>query len=122
MGHRPGRDNGVIAPTAALSSIPYTPEYSMDAMRTFYEVYGDSLLGTYGFYDAFSPDREWFTPRYLAIDQGPIVVMMENYRTGLLWKLFMSCPEIQAGLDRLGFEYSVPGRDDEASAASAMKE
>ena len=107
MGHRPGRDNGVIAPTAALSSIVYTPEYSMDAMRTFYGVYGDSLLGEYGFYDAFSPERDWFTPRYLAIDQGPIVVMLENYRTGLLWKLFMSCPEIQAGLDKLGFEYSV---------------
>jgi hypothetical protein len=108
MGHRPGRDNGVIAPTAALSSFPYTPEYSMAAMRTFYEVYGDKLMGEYGFYDAFSPQREWYPPRYLAIDQGPIVVMIENYRTGLLWDLFMSSPEIRKGLDKLGFEYRTP--------------
>jgi hypothetical protein len=108
MGHRPGDDNGVIAPTAALASIPYTPEYSMQAMRTFYEVYGERLLGEYGFYDAFSPERDWFPPRYLAIDQGPIVVMMENNRTGLLWDLFMSCPEIQAGLEKLGFEFRKP--------------
>lgn len=106
-GHKPGeRDRGVIAPTAALSSMPYTPEYSMEAMRGFYETYGDSLLGVYGFYDAFSPERDWFPGRYLAIDQGPIVVMIENYRTGLLWDLFMSAPEVRSGLDKLGFEYS----------------
>ena len=58
----------------------------------------------FGFYDAFSETENWYTPRYLAIDQGPIVVMMENYRTGLLWNLFMSCPEIKAGLTKLGFE------------------
>ena len=107
--HQPGKmDNGVISPTAALSSIPYTPECSMGAMRTFYEVYGDSLLGEFGFYDAFSPQHDWFTKRYLAIDQGPVVVMIENYRSGLLWDLFMSCPEIQAGLDKLGFTYPKP--------------
>jgi hypothetical protein len=104
-GHQPAGDLGVIAPTAALSSIPYSPEYSLQAMRTFYEVYGDSLLGDYGFYDAFSPQYDWFPRRYLAIDQGPIVAMIENYRSGLLWGLFMSCPEVQAGLDALGFQY-----------------
>jgi hypothetical protein len=109
-GHKPGKmDRGVIAPTAALSSIPYTPEYSLNAMRTFYEIYGDSLFGEFGFYDAFSPVYDWFPKRYLAIDQGPIVVMIENYRTGLLWKLFMSCPEVQAGLEQLGFRFREPG-------------
>jgi hypothetical protein len=108
--HKPGKqDNGVISPTAALSSIPYTPEYSLDAMRTFYEVYGDSLLGDFGFFDAFSPEYDWFPKRYLAIDQGPIVVMIENHRSGLLWDLFMSCPEVQEGLQKLGFEFRGPG-------------
>lgn len=104
-GHKPGRDLGVIAPTAALSSIVYTPEYSMDAMRYFYSVPGDKLFGEYGFYDAFSIHHNWFPEKYLAIDQGPVVVMIENYRSGLLWDLFMSSPEVQQGLDKLGFEY-----------------
>jgi hypothetical protein len=105
-GHAPGekRDLGVIAPTAALSSIPYTPEYSMQAMRHWYTALKDSVYGEYGFYDAFSETAGWYPKRYLAIDQGPIVVMMENYRTGLLWKLFMSCPEVQQGLKKLGFD------------------
>lgn len=102
--HSPTEDLGVISPTAALSSFPYTPEHSMRAMRHFYEQHGDKLLGEFGFYDAFSVHHDWYLPRYLAIDQGPIVVMMENYRTGLLWKLFMSAPEVQAGLDKLGFQ------------------
>jgi len=104
-GHAPGKKNdlGVISPTAALSSMPYTPEYSMQAMRHWYTNLRDSLYGPYGFYDAFSETANWFPKRYLAIDQGPIVVMMENYRSGLLWKLFMSSPEIQNGLKKLGF-------------------
>lgn len=97
-------DLGVIAPTAALSSFPYTPSQSMAAMKHWYKDLKDRLWGPYGFYDAFSETARWFPPRYLAIDQGPIVVMMENYRTGLLWNLFMSCPEIQNGLRKLGFE------------------
>jgi hypothetical protein len=101
----PGRENGVIAPTAALASFPYSPKESMQAMRYFYEVHGDRLFGPYGFYDAFNLRMDWFPQRYLAIDQGPIPVMIENYRSGLLWDLFMSCPEIQVGLDKLGFEY-----------------
>jgi hypothetical protein len=104
--HMPGlkTDLGVISPTAALSSMPYTPEFSMQAMKHWYNDLGDKVFGIYGFYDAFSETDNWYPKRYLAIDQGPIVVMMENYRTGLLWKLFMSCPEVQQGLKKLGFE------------------
>jgi len=105
--HRPGdeTDLGVISPTAALSSIPYSPDKSMDALKHFYYNLGDKLWGKYGFYDAFSIEKNWFPQRYLAIDQGPIPVMIENYRTGLLWNLFMSCPEIITGLKKLGFEF-----------------
>ena len=105
-GHSPNDKNdlGVISPTAALSSFPYAPEQSMNAMTHWFGDMKDKLWGGFGFYDAFSETENWFPKRYLAIDQGPIVVMMENYRTGLLWKLFMSCPEVQAGLRKLGFE------------------
>jgi hypothetical protein len=104
--HAPGEQNdlGVISPTAALSSMPYTPANSMRAMEHWYSKMGKRVYGKYGFYDAFSETANWYPKRYLAIDQGPIVVMMENYRTGLLWKLFMSCPEIQTGLKKLGFQ------------------
>lgn len=103
--HAPGNENdlSVISPTAALSSFPYTPTQSMAAMKHWYYDMKDKLWGPYGFYDAFSEKANWYLPRYLAIDQGPAVVMMENYRSGLLWKLFMSCPEIQQGLKKLGF-------------------
>lgn len=104
--HAPGEKNdlGVISPTAALSSFPYTPQQSLQAMKHWYNDMKDKLWGPYGFYDAFSETDNWFLPRYLAIDQGPTVVMMENYRSGLLWKLFMSCPEVKEGLKKLGFE------------------
>ncbi|MEI6139522.1 MAG: glucoamylase family protein [Mariniphaga sp.] len=101
--HAPGNDLGVITPTAALSAFPYTPEYSMLALKHFYFDLGDKIWGDYGFVDSFSESRNWYARNYLAIDQGPIVVMIENYRTGLLWKLFMSCPEIKAGLRKLEF-------------------
>ena len=104
--HSPTNDLGVIAPTAALSSFPYTPEESMQALRYYYEELGDELWGPYGFYDAFSEEHNWVANGYLAIDQGPIIGMIENYRSGLLWNLFMSDEEIQAGLDRLGFTYN----------------
>ncbi len=103
-GHRPGEDRGVITPTAALSSFPYTPEKSMDALEYFYYEVGDNLFGKYGFYDAFSVEYSWYPRRYLAIDQGPIPVMIENHRTGMLWDLFMSSPEVKKGLQKLGFE------------------
>lgn len=107
-GHAPGekRDLGVISPTAAISSIVYTPQYSLEAMRYWYTSLKDRLLGPYGFYDAFSETADWFPQSYLAIDQGPAVVMMENYRSGLLWDLFMSCPEVQQGLKKLSFTSS----------------
>ncbi len=101
--HAPDNDLGVIAPTAALASIPYAPEESLRALRHFYERLGDKIWGDYGFKDSFCEGRDWVAPSYLAIDQGPIVVMIENHRSGLLWKLFMSCPEVQAGLKKLGF-------------------
>ena len=102
--HSPGNDLGVITPTAALSSFPYTPEQSMAALKGFY-ARGESIWGKYGFYDAFSPASGWTLPRYLAIDQCTIAPMIENYRTGLLWRLFMSCPEVQQGLAKLGFTH-----------------
>jgi len=101
--HSPTNDLGVITPSAALSSFPYTPEYSMQALRYFYDKLGGKIWGEYGFTDAFSEQKSWYATEYLAIDQGPEIAMIENYRSGLLWKLFMSCPEIQAGLKKLGF-------------------
>lgn len=103
--HHPNNDLGVITPTAALSSFPYTPEESLEAMRHFYYLLGDKLWGEYGFYDAFNVTEQWYADSYLAIDQGPIIIMIENYRTGLLWDLFMSAPEVQNGLSKLGFTY-----------------
>ena len=103
--HSPTNDLGVITPTAALSSFPYTPEKSMAALRYFYEELGDDLWGNMGFYDAFSEEYDWYADGYLAIDQGPIIAMIENYRTGLPWQLFMQNTEIQNGLDKLNFSY-----------------
>jgi hypothetical protein len=102
--HSPTEDLGVISPTAALSAFPYTPEFSMQALRHFYEEHGDKIWSEYGFVDAFNETENWYAKSHLAIDQGPIIVMIENYRTGLLWKLFMNIPEIQGGLRKLGFQ------------------
>lgn len=99
----PTNDVGVIAPTAALSSFPYTPKESMQALKFFYYVLGDKIWKEYGFVDAFSLKDPWFADSFLAIDQGPIIVMIENYRSGLLWNLFTSCPEIKTGMKNLGF-------------------
>lgn len=96
-------DHGVITPTAALSSIVYTPEESMQVMRTLYDM-RDKTWGKYGFYDALSVQDNWYPQKYLAIDQGPISVMIENYRSQLLWKLFMSHPDVKNGLTKLGFQ------------------
>lgn len=105
--HSPTNDFGTITPTAALSSFPYTPEYSMKALRYFYDKLGDKIWSEYGFTDAFNESENWFADSHLAIDQGPIIVMIENYRTGLLWKLFMEVPEVEQGLQKLGFENNV---------------
>ncbi|WPZ10403.1 glucoamylase family protein [Roseivirga spongicola] len=101
--HSPTNDLGVITPTAALSSFPYTPEESMTALKHFYYIMGDKLWGEYGFYDAFNLTENWYASSTLAIDQGPIILMIENYRSALLWNLFMKNEEISDGLDKLGF-------------------
>ena len=102
--HSPTNDHGTITPTAALSAFPYTPEYSMQALKHFYYDLGDKIWSEYGFVDAFNEGQNWYATSHLAIDQGPIIVMIENYRTGLLWNLFMSCPEVKNGLKKLGFQ------------------
>jgi hypothetical protein len=104
VAHEPQDDRGVIQPTAALSSMPYTPKESLQALRYFYEERGARLWTPYGFVDGFSEQFDWYAKSHLAIDQGPIVVMIENHRTGLIWKLFMKIPEIQQGLKKLGFK------------------
>ena len=100
----PNNDNGTLSPTAALASMPYTPAESMAALRHFYRVRGERLWGEYGFYDAYNLDQNWFADSYLAIDQGPIVAMIENHRSGLLWQLFMQNPEISPALLAMGFQ------------------
>ena len=104
--HSPTEDLGTISPTAALSAFPYTPEYSMQALKHFYYKLGDKIWSEYGFVDAFNESKNWVAKSHLAIDQGPIIVMIENYRSGLLWKLFMSCPEVKIGLKKLNFTTS----------------
>ncbi|MGL4994219.1 MAG: glucoamylase family protein [Bacteroidales bacterium] len=104
--HDPHNDLGVITPTAALSSFPYAPEEAMRALKYFYFEKGDKLWGKYGFYDGFSESNDWYSNGYLAIDQLTIAPMIENYRTGLLWKLFMNAPEIKSGLEKLGITYA----------------
>jgi hypothetical protein len=104
LAHAPDNDNGTIAPTAALASLPYAPREVLQVVRHLLRRYGEKVWGPYGFVDAFCESRNWYADTYLAIDQGPIIVMMENHRTGLLWKLFMSIPEVRAGLARLGFK------------------
>lgn len=103
--HAPGSpaDNGTLTPAAGIPSMPYTPQESIDLLKNLYRTYGAQLWGEYGFYDAFNPDQNWFADSYLAIDQGPIINMIENYRSGLLWNLFMSNPEIIPALEEIGF-------------------
>jgi hypothetical protein len=101
--HAPDNDNGTISPTAALASLPYAPREVMQVLRHLLLRYGDRVWSHYGFVDAFCERLDWYADTHLAIDQGPIIVMMENHRTGLLWNLFMSVPEIRSGLRKLGF-------------------
>ncbi|KGE13098.1 glucoamylase family protein [Sphingobacterium deserti] len=101
--HSPTEDNGVISPTAALAAMPYVPEESIQALEFFYYKLGDKLWGEHGFKDAFSLTEPWFADSYLAIDQGPIIIGIENYRSGLLWKYFMQTPEIKSALQKLNF-------------------
>ncbi|MBD1421429.1 glucoamylase family protein [Sphingobacterium chuzhouense] len=102
--HHPDNDpTGVISPTAAISSIPYTPKESISFMRYLKDSIGDKIWGKYGFYDAYSETENWYPQRYLAIDQGPMVVMIQNYKDGFIWNLFMGAPDVQEGLKKLGF-------------------
>lgn len=107
VAHCPDEDFGVIQPTASLSSFPYTPEYSMQALKHFYYDLGGKIWSKYGFVDGFSETHNWYAQSHLAIDQGPIVVMIENYRSGLIWNLFMHIPDIQNGMKKLGFHSTV---------------
>ncbi len=102
--HSPTNDNGTITPSAAISSLPYDTAKSMAALRFFYYKLGDKLWGDYGFKDAFNLTNNWFADSYLAIDQGPEIIMIENYRSGLLWSLLMSCPEVKTGMTSIGFQ------------------
>jgi hypothetical protein len=104
----PDNDRGVIAPTAALSAMPYTPQESLAVLRHCYEHLGHDIWGRHGFADAFNLSRGWVAPGNLAIDQGPIVVMIENHRSGLIWDLFTRCPEVAQGLKRLDFVRTLP--------------
>lgn len=103
--HEPtsSRDNGTITPTAALSSMPYTPEESIGALKHFYRELGDKTWGRMGFYDAYNIKVNWYADSYLAIDQGPIINMIENHRSSLLWDNFMANPEIAPALQKIGF-------------------
>jgi hypothetical protein len=93
-----------MAPTGAVSSFPYTPAESMKALKNYYYNYGKFLWGEYGFRDAFSLSQNWCSEIYMGLNQAPMVVMIENYRTGLLWKLFMSDRDVQTGLKKLDEE------------------
>ncbi|MBY0482863.1 MAG: Ig-like domain-containing protein [Chitinophagaceae bacterium] len=99
----PNNDVSVIAPTAAISSLPFTPAESMNAMKFFYYKLGDKIFKDYGFVDAFSLQNLWYASSALAIDQGPQIIMIENYRTQLVWNLLSSTPEVKRGMKRLGF-------------------
>ncbi len=94
-------DQGNITPTGALASFPYTPEASMVAFKHYYRDLGSEVWGVYGPRDAINPDHDWDSPIFMGLNQAPITVMIENYRTGLIWKLFMSNPEIKPMLDRI---------------------
>lgn len=99
MAHEPGNDNGTIAPTAAISSMPYflyqTENLALNAIKHFYRTYRSGVWGDFGFKDAFNVSQLWFNDDYLAIDQGPIICMIENYRSQLLWNLFMADPDVK---------------------------
>lgn len=98
-------DDGTIAPTAAAGSIPFAPEITIPTLMSMYDKYGTKgLWGRYGFFDAFNPTINWYDPDCLGLDQGPIVIMIENYFNGFVWKYFMKDPIVQNGMKRLGFE------------------
>ncbi len=98
-------DDGTIAPYAPLSSLPFAPEIVIPTVKSMNEKYGKKLWGKYGYYDAFNPTANWFDDDFIGIDQGPMLIMLENFRTGLVWNYVMNDTIIQQGLHRLGYEY-----------------
>jgi hypothetical protein len=100
----PKLDDGTIAPTGAIAAYAYTPEASLEALKYFYRELGDRLWDIYGFRDAFNLQQDWFSRIYMGLNQAPMVVMIENGRTGLIWRNFMANPEVQAMLGRVGFK------------------
>lgn len=104
VAHSPAEDTGVVTPTAALGSLPFVPREAMRALRHFHDDLGDRIWRETGFADAFSLHHDWVADSQLAIDQAPIVISLENHRSGLLWRLFMARPEVRRGLTALGFE------------------
>ena len=100
-------NDGTIAPTAAATSIMFTPPISLAAIKYMKEHYGDKIWGKYGFKDAFNPKQNWYSNIYLGLDEGPILIGIENYRTGLIWRLFMKNPEVRRGLEKAGFKSEI---------------
>jgi len=98
------RDNGTLAPTGALASFPYTPEQSMAALKNMYRNHGKYLWGEYGFKDAVNLEENWHAKIYMGLNQAPVTVMIENYRTGLIWNLFMKNQEIQNIIEKLSIK------------------
>ncbi len=98
-------DDGTIAPYASLSSLPFAPEIVLPTIKSINEKYGYKLWGKYGYYDSFNPTAKWFNDDFIGIDEGPMLIMIENFRTGLVWDYVMKDPIIQKGLNRLGFGY-----------------
>jgi hypothetical protein len=109
MPHEPTRrmDDGTMTFTGALSSFPYAPEASIRMFKHIYRDMGDRVWGVYGPRDAINLTQDWVSPIYMGLNQAPITVMIENYRTGLIWKLFMSNAEIQPMLEKIGFTRDV---------------
>ncbi len=114
-------DNGTISPTAALSSMPYTCLLYIKALKYFYRERGSELFGKYGPYDAFNDNLGWIQKSYIGINQAPIVIMLENYRTGLLWDIVMKDPDLQAGLQKLGITYLVSAVSEKLKDSSGLK-
>lgn len=96
-------DDGTIAPTGAVSSMPYLPEASIDALKHFYRDKGAELWGPFGFRDSFNQQQDWVSNINMGLNQAPQVVMIENYRTGLIWRTYMKNPEIRSALEQIGF-------------------
>jgi hypothetical protein len=100
---QPRDDSGTICCSAALGCFPYTPRESMAALKHFYRTLGAKIWGIYGFHDGFNESENWFEPGWMGLNQAVITVMIENYRSGLIWKYFMANPEIQPALNAIGF-------------------